>query len=241
MSKESSRFGSSEPAPPPSPAPVASPLLRAQAQPFVPWPVVLGITWLFGALSGLAITYLVGWVRITVGTPAPASAPPTVTPTRVDPPPLPYQPEPGPPATPSRSEVDAPTEPAPVPTPLEPLAAQAIAEPADPAAALLLFAAKDEEGDARPPAVAVLVTPTRALVPLQAILGASDAVLQTAAGGRHTVIAVVAHSAPYDLALLEIAAPIVDVALPIRSTPIQAGAAATLLWADRSARGASRP
>lgn len=199
------------------------------------------MTWLFGALAGIVITYLVGWVPITVVTPAPAStAPPAVTPTLADPP-LTQQPTSSPPAASARSEVDAQPEPAPTPTSAEPLAGQATAEPADPAAALLLFAAKDEEGDARPPAVAVLVTPTRALVPLQAILGASDAVLQTAAGGRHTVVAVVAHSAPHDLALLEIAAPIVDVALPIRSTPIQAGAAATLLWSDRSARGGSSP
>lgn len=216
------------------------------AQP-IPWPVTLGITFAFGALSGVVLTYALGIVPIAEFHTAPA-APPRVTIAAPDP------------ATGSDS-IANPSDGTSIPESVRSLEAEinppAPAEtnvsaedqaetfsetiPTDQIATLLgpaVFSliAEDDEGDPLPPAPAPMLSDGRALIPIASIRGAVKAVLVGHLGERLAVTGVVAQDTTLGVALLELAAPPTDRAfLDLRATPLSGPTLARLIVGDTRA------
>ena len=195
----------------------------------VPWPATMAVTWLFGVVTGALLAYAIGWVPVSVVLPAPASAaePPTA-PERTPEPEVADRPLEDPVRV-DAADIPAPPEESTTQDPLTETTTDP--EPTvetDPADAVLVLAATDEAGDALPPAVAVLVTEQRALVPLDAIVGARRAELEAAGGAAYTVTAVIGHSVPHGLALVELASPVTQAHTPPREPGPRSGEVAFL-------------
>jgi len=191
------------------------------------------MTFLFGALAGGVAVYALGWRfqpgprRLATDAQMEPTVPAALPETPPDPPSEPG--EPGKPGDPR----DPPAESAAVRIDLTPKPANAaVSEPSSappdssPAAlrdqfgtAVLALTAFDPDGDRRPPAPAAVVSSTRVLAPFSAVEGTTRAELQGPDRRPLPILGILAHDAPFDLVLLEVAAEFAEPYLTPRGRP----------------------